>query len=180
MHTTYLAELVGKCRRVAVFIDGANLARMPTHLGKGEEPGRSVDFQKLKGFLDSLGRVTILKYYTARDYDERVERFFKVLEGFGYQVIHFSTKTFQDGSRKGNLDSHIMMDTVKEVTTYDTAVIISGDGDFVPCVRYLREHGKRVVILSSQHGLAAELRESGAQIVYLDDLKRNLTYLRFR
>ncbi|MCG2685831.1 NYN domain-containing protein [Candidatus Parcubacteria bacterium] len=180
MRTKCLSKLVGRCQRMAVFIDGANLARMPTHLSGREEPERSIDFAKLRTLLNSWGRVTTLNYYTARDYDERVESFFRVLESFGYKVIHIATKTFRDGSRKGNLDPQIMIDTVKSLAGYDTAVIISGDGDFIPCVRYLQEEGKRVVVLSSQYGLAADLRESGAAVVYLDDLERYLTYLRPR
>lgn len=178
MLTAGLSELVNGCGRVGVFVDGANLARMPERLGEVEDIHRGIDFAKLKRFLQSLGSVTFLRYYTARDYASGVEGFFQVLETLGFKIVRIETKTFHDGERKGNLDSRIMMDAVELVGKFDTAVLISGDSDFLPCVKYLQERRKRVVVLSSQYGLSRDLRMSGAQVVFLDDLAGQIVYSR--
>ena len=178
MLTVGLAELVDHCGQVGVFVDGANAARMPERLGGTEDAHRGIDFQKLKVFLESLGRVAFLRYYTARDYTSGVEQFFRVLESLGFKIVRIETRTFSDGQRKGNLDSRIMLDAVELADKFDTAVLISGDGDFLPCVKFLLERGKRVVVLSSQYGLSRDLRMSGARIVFLDDLAKQVTCLR--
>jgi uncharacterized LabA/DUF88 family protein len=178
MLTKVLAEIVGRCGKVLVLADGANLARMPERLDGTEEMHRGIDFARLKMFLESLGQVTFLRYYTARDYASGVEEFFRVLESLGYKILRIETRTFSDGQRKGDLDSWIMMDAVEFMGKYDTAVLITGDGDFVPCVKFLLARGKRVVVLSSQYGLSRDLLESGAKVVYLDDLASKVTYLR--
>jgi len=55
----------------------------------------------------------------------------------------------QDGDHyytiKGD-DIHLAIDMLKDAyeNKYDTAILISGDGDFAPLVKYVRKRGKKV------------------------------------
>jgi len=55
---------------------------------------------------------------------------------------------------------------------YDTAVLVSGDGDFVPVVKKVKEMGKKVEVWAFRYSLANTLKgELGQEnIYYLDDI----------
>lgn len=52
--------------------------------------------------------------------------------------------------------------------TYDTAVIISGDRDFVPAIEYVRGMGKRIEIMSFESALSAQMRRVADTVTLLD------------
>ena len=52
--------------------------------------------------------------------------------------------------------------------TYDTAVIISGDRDFVPAIEYVRTMGKRVEVMSFQSSLSSQLSRVADSVSLLD------------
>ena len=52
------------------------------------------------------------------------------------------------------------MDVIRRVPTMDVVALVSGDGDYVPMVDFLREHGLRVETYSFADGISEELRVS--------------------
>lgn len=52
--------------------------------------------------------------------------------------------------------------------TYDTAVIISGDRDFVPAIEYVRTLGKRVEVMSFLSSLSTQLTKVADNVTLLD------------
>ena len=48
---------------------------------------------------------------------------------------------------------------MKEKDGFDRVVILSGDGDFLPVLKYLKNTGKEVVILSRGSRTAREIRK---------------------
>ena len=55
---------------------------------------------------------------------------------------------------------------------YDTAVLVSGDGDFVPVVKKLKEIGKNVEVWAFRYSLANALKDELEQrnIHYFEDV----------
>ena len=55
---------------------------------------------------------------------------------------------------------------------YDTAVLVSGDGDFVPVVKKLKQLDKNVEVWAFKYSLANTLKDELEQesIYYLDDI----------
>lgn len=51
---------------------------------------------------------------------------------------------------------------------YDVAVLISGDGDFVPAVEMVQDYGKRVEVASFSHCLSSELSRRADVVIDLD------------
>jgi len=47
----------------------------------------------------------------------------------------------------------------KEKDNFDRAIILSGDGDFLPVLKYLKETGKQVLILARGPRTAKELKQ---------------------
>ncbi len=62
---------------------------------------------------------------------------------------------------KGNMDVEMTIDMIHHINDYDTAILFSGDADFLAIVNYLKRGGKKVYIVSSKNNLSEELRTGG-------------------
>ncbi len=51
---------------------------------------------------------------------------------------------------------------MKEKNNFDCAIILSGDGDFLPVLKYLKEAGKEIIILARGPRTAKEIRQFAA------------------
>jgi len=69
--------------------------------------------------------------------------------------------TRPDGSteRKANCDVDMAFYLMKEKDHFDQAIILSGDGDFLPVLKHLRKIGKGVIILARGSRTAREIRQ---------------------
>ncbi len=58
---------------------------------------------------------------------------------------------------------------------FDTAILVSGDKDYLETVRAVKSFGLRVEIVSFRHSLSKELgNESSCPVLYLDDIKKDI------
>lgn len=103
-------------------------------------------------------------------------RFYIKLEKFGYHLVLKPVKTYEDAEgnteRKANCDVDMTFYMMREFDEYDRAVVLSGDGDFLPVLKYLKENDKEVEILARAPRTAKEIRKF-AREKFLD-----FTYLR--
>ncbi len=90
-------------------------------------------------------------------------RFYLKLKKFGYELHLKPVKLYEqeDGStkRKANCDVDTAFYLMKEEDNFDRAIILSGDGDFLPALKYLKEQGKEIIILARGPRTAREIRQ---------------------
>ncbi|MCX6714056.1 MAG: NYN domain-containing protein [Candidatus Vogelbacteria bacterium] len=90
-------------------------------------------------------------------------RFYKKLESFGYKMFLKPVKLYEqeDGStkRKADCDVDMTVRMIREKDNFDRAIILSGDGDFLPALKYLRELKKEVIVLARGPRTAREIRQ---------------------
>ncbi len=90
-------------------------------------------------------------------------RFYLKLDSFGYNLILKPVKLYEqeDGTtkRKANCDVDMAFYLMKEKNNFDRAIILSGDGDFLPVLKYLRENGKEIIILGRGKRTAKEIKQ---------------------
>ncbi|MGI8467530.1 MAG: NYN domain-containing protein [Pyrinomonadaceae bacterium] len=138
--------------RVAVFIDGNNLfhaARFHTI---------DIDYNKLLRVLLGDGQLLRAFFYTGVDVGaERQQGFLLWMRRNGFRVIQKELKTFYDGTRKANLDVEIAVDMLSLAGKYDTAVLVSGDEDFVYAVNAVAYKGCRVEVAGFRSNTAPKL-----------------------
>jgi len=95
-------------------------------------------------------------------YLQRVRFYLKLLE-FGYSLFLKPVKMYEqeDGltKRKANCDVDMAFHLMKEKDTFDRVVVLSGDGDFLPVLKYLKEIKKEVIILARGPRTAKEIRQ---------------------
>lgn len=105
-------------------------------------------------------------------------RFYLKLEKFGYQLFLKPVKLYEqdDGTtkRKANCDVDMAFHLMKEKDNFNRVIVLSGDGDFLPVLKYLRENDKDVVILGRAKRTAKEIRQfAGSNF-------RDFEYLKYR
>ena len=128
----------------------------------------------LKEKGDSLDEATIL---LIGRHLQRV-RFYLKLEQFGYLLFLKPVKLYNqdDGTtkRKANCDVDMAFHLMKERDAFEKVVVLSGDGDFLPVLKYLRSLKKEVVLLGRGSRTAKEIKQfAGADF-------RDFEYLRER
>ncbi len=90
-------------------------------------------------------------------------QFYCKLEKFGYALFLKPVKRYEqeDGTfrRKANCDVEMTFRLMREESNFDRAIILSGDGDFLPVLRHLKKNGKEVIIFSRGPRTAKEIRQ---------------------
>jgi len=113
----------------------------------------------LKNDGDKLDEATIL---LIGRHLKRV-RFYKKLKEFGYKLFLKPVKLYEqeDGTtkRKANCDVDMAFHLMKEKDNFDRAVILSGDGDFLPVLKYLKQSGKEVIVFGRGNRTAREIKQ---------------------
>ena len=107
-------------------------------------------------------------------------RFYLKLKKFGYEPYLKPVKLYDqdDGTtkRKANCDVEMAFYLMKEKDNFDKVIILSGDGDFLPVLKYLKEQGKEVIILARGPRTAREIRQfAGSNFRDFEYLKYRLT-----
>lgn len=147
--------------KVAVFIDAANII----HCYK--DTGWKINFKELKKYFESRCTLVGIYYYSAF-FEESVgqKSFFEMLsrKGFILRTKKIRKITNDDGTTtlKGNCDTDMVVDAVARMREYDTAVIMSGDSDFVSLVNLLRGNNKKVIIVSTRWHVAKDLIDAAS------------------
>jgi uncharacterized LabA/DUF88 family protein len=77
---------------------------------------------------------------------------------------------------KGNVDAELVLWTMKEMSNYQKAIIVSGDGDFYSLVEYLEGKGRLLHLLTPSGHYSQLYNKYDKYIVRLDHYKRQLEY----
>jgi hypothetical protein len=88
----------------------------------------------------------------------------------GFRVVHKELKTFYDGTRKANLDVEIAVDMLSLAGRYDTAVLVSGDEDFVYAVNAVAYKGCRVEVAGFRSNTAPKLIDVADYFIDLGEI----------
>jgi len=165
-----LERLLKSQERVMIFIDGPNL------YGQLKQLGQKVDYFKLVKEL-AEGRRLIRTYmyvtYNPRDEEEKrkMVSFIRVLEDGGGFNVKAIPKRFRNGRwiEKGT-DVSLVTDmlTLAYNDAYDTAILVSGDTDFVEAVRAVKARGKKVEVAMFSNAVGEELKRIADRFVPLE------------
>jgi len=151
-------------QRVGIFIDTQNLYHSAKNIYKAR-----VNFGNV--LEDALaGRVLIraIAYVIATEGGEE-KGFFEALGRLGIETKIKDLQIFAGGAKKGDWDVGLAIDAIKMASKLDAVVLISGDGDFVPLVEYLRiNQGCQVEVASFGKSTSARLIESADDFTDLD------------
>jgi uncharacterized protein (TIGR00288 family) len=154
-----------KEQRVGIFIDAQNLY----HSGKNLYHSK-VNFGAIvKEALDGRTKlVRAIAYVIATESGEETG-FFEALTKMGIETKVKDLQVFSSGAKKADWDVGMAIDAVKLSPKLDTVILITGDGDFVPLVEYLKMNGCQVEVASFGKSTSAKLIEATDHFIDLDE-----------
>jgi uncharacterized LabA/DUF88 family protein len=168
--TAFTPEQVLENRgRVAIFIDGSNLFYAALQLGI------EIDYTKLLCRLTSGSRLFRAFFYTGVDRaNEKQQGFLLWMRRNGYRVIAKDLIQLPDGSKKANLDVEIAVDMMALLGCYDTAILVSGDGDLAYAVDAASYRGARIEVVSLRAMTSDSLINVSDRYIDLDSIKEDI------
>jgi len=155
--------------RVAIFVDGSNLFYAALQLGI------EIDYAKLLCSLAGDARLLRAFFYTGVDRaNEKQQGFLLWMRRNGYRVVTKDLVQHPDGSKKANLDVEIAVDMMTLVGHYDTAVLVSGDGDIAYAVNAVSYRGIRVEVVSLKSMTSESLINVADSYIDIDSIKHKI------
>jgi uncharacterized LabA/DUF88 family protein len=155
--------------RVAIFIDGSNLFYAALQLGI------EIDYTKLLYRLTAGSRLLRAFFYTGVDRtNEKQQGFLLWMRRNGYRVIAKDLVQLPDGSKKANLDVEIAVDLMALSGSFDTAVLVSGDGDLAYAADAVSYRGARVEVVSLRSMTSDSLINVADRYIDLEHIKEEI------
>lgn len=154
--------------RIGVFVDVANMYYSAKNIH-----GTRVNFGKiLEEASEGRHLVRALAYVIKADSPDE-QKFFEALDKQGFEIRMKDLQVFPGGAKKGDWDVGITVDAIRLSDRLDTIVLVAGDGDYIPLVRYLQEaKGCRVEVMAFQESTSMKLREAADAFIDLSSDKK--------
>ncbi|MEK7586542.1 MAG: NYN domain-containing protein [Patescibacteria group bacterium] len=157
-----------KGQRVGVFIDTQNLY----HCAKNLYQARVNFGAILKEAVAGRSLIRAVAYVVTTESGEE-KNFFEAMGKMGIEIKTKDLQIFAGGSKKADWDVGLAVDAIKLAPRLDAVVILSGDGDFVPLVEYLKIHsGNQVEVIAFGKSTSAKLKEAADDFIDLCDNPR--------
>ncbi len=153
-----------KDQRVTVLIDVQNLYYSAKNLHSSR-----VNFREIVKTAVANRKLIRAFAYVVRTKTGEEKPFFDALANLGIETRVKDLQEYYGGLKKADWDVGIAVDAVKTSGSADAIVLVSGDGDYVPLVEYLKNQGKRVEIMAFGKSTSSRLREVADEFIDLDE-----------
>lgn len=151
-------------QRVGVFIDTQNLY----HSAKNIYHARVNFGNVLKDSVAGRRLIRARAYMVTTETGEE-KAFLEALTKIGIEPRTKDLQIFFGGVKKADWDVGIAVDAITAAPKLDTVILLTGDGDFVPLVEYLKNNaGCQVEIVSFGRSTSGRLKEAADYFLDLD------------
>jgi len=153
-----------KEQRVGVYIDTQNIY----HSAKNLYQARVNFSEMLKRAVGGRALIRAIAYViTTEAGDEK--SFFEALEKMGIETKTKDLQIFFGGAKKADWDVGMAIDALTHASKLDAVVLVTGDGDFVPLVQYLKmSEGCQVEIVAFGKSCSSKLKEVADDFIDMD------------
>ena len=162
--------------RVGLFVDGGAMFYAQ------RDNGWHIDYRNVFHYFCDNREKAGAWYFTATppaanaDALERYRKFKHALTQIGYNVKDKEVRVLYDKNTgqarlKGNLDIELVFRMLSSVSSYDTAVLLGGDSDYVPLIEHLVNLGKKVIVVGRRQSTAIDLINAASQFIDLNDIR---------
>ena len=145
-------------QRVGIFIDVQNMFYAAKNLY-----GSKLNFARLLEYIARDRPLVRAIAYVIQTPEIDQSNFLAMLRSNGYEIRSKDLKQRPDGSAKGDWDMGLALDALATSERLDVVAIVSGDGDFVDLVNFLKARGVRVEVYSFPYSTAEELRHAATE-----------------
>ncbi len=160
-----------KEQRVGIFIDVQNLYHSAKNLF-----GARINYKELlKEITAGRKLLRAVGYVVKTDTTEGEASFFEALEKSGVELRVKDIQIFAGGAKKADWDVGMAVDAIRMAGSLDVVVLVTGDGDFIPLVEYLKWGlGKTVEVAAFSRSTSGKLKEVADTFVTIDDYPSTL------
>ncbi len=151
-------------QRVGVLIDVQNLYHSAKNLYQAR-----VNFGEILKTAVSGRNLVRAFAYVVRTKTGEEKPFFEALTKLGIETRVKDLQEFYGGMKKADWDVGIVVDAIRMAPSVDAIVIVSGDGDFISLVEYLKNQGKRVEVIAFGRSASSRLREVVDEFVDIEE-----------
>ncbi|MEK7156314.1 MAG: NYN domain-containing protein [Patescibacteria group bacterium] len=152
-------------QRVGVFIDTQNLY----HSAKNIYHARVNFGNVLKDSVAGRHLIRARAYMVTTESGEETA-FLEALTKVGIEPKTKELQIFYGGAKKADWDVGMAVDAITASPKLDAVILITGDGDFIPLVEYLKMHaGCQVEVVSFGRSTSGKLREATEHFLDLDE-----------
>ncbi len=145
-----------KDQRAGIFVDVANMYHSAKNLYKA-----NVNFAKI--LETAIGNRQLIRAiaYVVRSKSKEEQSFFDAISKQGFELKVKDLQIFPGGMKKADWDVGLTVDAIKMANRLDVVTLVTGDGDYIPLVNYLRENkGCLVELLGFKETTSAKLIET--------------------
>lgn len=153
-------------QRVGVFIDVQNLYYSAKNLYHAK-----VNFGNVVQAAMADRKLIRAIAYVVRTETGEERPFFEALKSFGIETKERDIQVFLGGAKKADWDVGIVVDAIRISPTLDAVVIVSGDGDFIPLIQYLRNQGRQAEVVAFRETASGALIEEADTFIDLSSDK---------
>jgi len=150
-------------QRVGVFVDVQNMYYSAKNLYRAK-----VNFAKI--LEDAISERQLIRAiaYVVRAEEPLEQTFFDALEKAGFELKVKDIQIFPGGVKKADWDVGVVIDMIRLSNKIDVIILVSGDGDYVAAVEFLRNQGHRVEVMGFGPSTSNKLINEADEFVDLD------------
>ncbi len=172
-------------QRVGIFVDVQNLYHSAKNLYRGR-----VNYKELIKYLVGDRQLIRAMAYVVKS--EGVEgarqenrpaqeksgasaeaAFFEALENAGLELRTKDLQVYAGGFKKADWDVGMAVDAIRMSSFLDVIVLVTGDGDFMPLVDYLKWGvGRFVEVAAFKRSASAKMQEAAERFINIEEIPR--------
>jgi len=154
-------------QRVGVFIDVQNMYYSAKNLF-----GAKVNFGNIVKEATAGRKLIRAIAYVVSTEGKEEQPFFDALNSLGIETRAKPLQIFYGGEKKADWDVGLTVDAIRLAQTLDAIVIVSGDGDYVPLIDYVRlNQGKQAEVIAFGETASSKLIEAADDYIDLSQDK---------
>jgi len=161
--------MIHKSQRIGIFIDIQNLYHSSKHLYSAR-----VNYRELLKEL-SAGRPLIraIGYVVKSETALGEASFFEALTKTGIELRSKDLQIFPGGMKKADWDVGMAVDAIRMANFLDVVILVTGDGDFLPLVDYLKWGlGREVEVAAFGRSASGKLKEAADLFIDLENIPK--------
>jgi len=177
-------------QRVGIFVDVQNLY----HSAKNLYRGRVNYAELIKHLVGDRQLIRAMAYVVKsegivettphpdrvaqHEHDAKIDvsteaAFFEALEKAGLELRMKDLQVWADGAKKADWDVGMAVDAIRMSSFLDVIILVTGDGDFLPLIDYLKWGAGRVVeVAAFRRSASAKLQEAADNFIGIEDVPR--------
>ncbi|OGM89043.1 hypothetical protein A3J77_02085 [Candidatus Wolfebacteria bacterium RBG_13_41_7] len=161
--------MIHKSQRVGIFIDIQNLY----HSAKNLYSARVNYRELLKELLAGRNLIRAMGYVVKSETAFGEASFFEALGKNGIELRVKDLQIFPGGMKKADWDVGMAVDAIRMANFLDVVILVTGDGDFIPLVEYLKWGlGREVEVAAFGRSASAKLKEVADSFIDIEKKPR--------